>query len=194
MEPIIYRIDQDDRLTYVNQAWCDFARANDGGAVMPDRILGRNFWDFIGGDAVRDVYQRLVKVARTGRTVRVPFRCDSSEHRRQMEMVVEPLGNGEVQITSRILEEERRAPIPLFDSSVPRSHALLRVCSWCHSVADSAGRWMPLETAVVELRLLDRSSLPGVTHGICPACAQRIFALTLGDNAAKPASRSPAGA
>lgn len=179
MEPIVYRLDSSDRLVYVNRAWCDFARANGGEALMPEKVIGRKFWDFIGGPSVRDVYQRLVETARAGRTLRFPYRCDSSDHRRQMEMIVEPLPDGAVQITSRLLEEQRRPPIPLFDSNFPREQAMLRVCSWCHSIADATERWIPLETAVSEMRLLERCALPRITHGICPDCAQRVFAITL---------------
>ena len=42
-----YRIDSEDRLAEVNDAWTAFAEANAGEGLLPPSVLGRSFWSFI---------------------------------------------------------------------------------------------------------------------------------------------------
>lgn len=60
----------------------------------------------------------------------------------------------------------------LFDSDVPRSEEMLRVCSWCNRV-EQDGQWV--EDAVRESRIFERSRPPMMTHGICEICVQRMI-------------------
>jgi hypothetical protein len=46
---------------------------------------------------------------------------------------------------------------------------LLPVCSWCKKVRDHRGVWRLAE------RLVDERFQGKLTHGICPACRQKLY-------------------
>jgi hypothetical protein len=123
------------------------------------------------------LYRRLFqRVLRTGRPVVFPFRCDSPEVRRFLEMEIRPGPLSGLQLHTRVLRVEPRAPSPLLERGVRRGGALLRMCSWCKAV-DVEGRWCEVEQAVIALRLFEREVLPAITHGICPGCHRRVEAM-----------------
>lgn len=43
---------------------------------------------------------------------------------------------------------------------------MLSVCAWCKRIHDVEEGWIPME------RHLEKTSLPGLTHGICPDCVR----------------------
>jgi hypothetical protein len=50
------------------------------------------------------------------------------------------------------------------------------MCSWCHSILADDATWRPLETALAIMPLLEQDTTVGVTHGMCPTCAERMLA------------------
>ncbi len=174
MNPVVYSINDQDRICGANAAWSEFAIYNGGEAVLPHHVMFRPLWDFIGSEEVRTVYRRLISRARAGLEVRFTFRCDSSDYRRLFEMVI-ARKQEQVEFCSTLLAQEKRAPIPLFDTARERSDQILRVCGWCHAVAGPDGDWLELETAVQRLKLLELPVLPRISHGICEPCAAKFL-------------------
>ncbi len=80
----------------------------------------------------------------------------------------------QVEFSSRVLLIERREPMDLFSANrTNRTDDILSVCSWCKAVlADQA--WLEVEQAVMRLRLFAADALPRISHGICPACSERL--------------------
>ena len=70
-----------------------------------------------------------------------------------------------------------------------RSFDLLRVCAWCYR-ARSEGIWRDIEDVVAGEHLLERATLPIVTHGICDACLAETGA-ELDALATRPSAVSP---
>ncbi len=175
MTTLEYRIDALDRLTAVGGDWKNFAEANSGAALLQESVIGRPLLGFIHDDTVRAVYAAVIAQARRGRPVRFRYRCDAPALRRDFEMEVTLAGDGEVEFRSTLLRETPRPSIYLFRPAQPNPTALVRMCSWCHAIADANGHWHDLETAIASMPILEEQRSVGVTHGICPPCAKSMF-------------------
>lgn len=175
VQTIAYRIDAEDRLVFVSESWSEFARENDGSAVMPEYVLGRVLWSQMADLTVLDIYRRLVSLAREGRPTTFDYRCDAPAWRRVFCMTIAARPDGHVEFRSTLRFQTPRPALALLESRQRRDERLVRLCSWCHAIAVSADEWLPLETAVDRLQFLAGDSLPRLTHGICPKCAARFF-------------------
>lgn len=169
---LVYRIDADDRISYVNPAWSEFARANQGEAVMPEQVLGSSLLESVEDPTVQQLYSEMIKRARAGYPVRFKYRCDAPDRRRTFEMDIRPVENGEVEFISALRHEEVRPAVAVLRAGAPRDNRLLRVCSWCQKVALPDGTWVTVEVAVEKLRLLEAETFPSLTHGICEPCRE----------------------
>lgn len=167
---LVYRIDGQDRICYVNPAWSEFARANRGDAVMPEQVLGSKILEFVEDATLQQLYRAMMDRARAGSPVQFKYRCDAPDRRRTFEMEIRLLGNGELEFTSTLRHEEARAPVAVLQTDAPRDKRLLRVCSWCQRVALPDGTWVTVEEAVQKLGLLEAETFPKLTHGMCEPC------------------------
>jgi hypothetical protein len=172
MELIEYELDAEDRILRVAGGWDAFARANDGQALTGTAVLGRSFWAYISGFEVQAILKQLfARVRASGRKWSFPFRCDAPGFRRFLIMELEPAAGGNLSITTRLVKEEEREPLPLLDPKSRRSRERLRMCSWCNRFA--IPEWVFAEEVVVGLDLFSEPTFPVITHGICPACESR---------------------
>ncbi len=170
---IIYRVNDQDEIVFVNEQWNRFAAANDGEAVTSSQVLQRPLWDFIIDSTTRGLYRQVLKRIRDGRSLRFTFRCDSPMCRRLLEMDVRRGEDGTVEFRTRTISEESRQPPCLPESRAAGPGELLRVCGWCKKVFVD-GTWAEVEEAVAQLRLFHRPFLPSMTHGICEGCYQEM--------------------
>jgi hypothetical protein len=169
--PVLYRIDIEDRLAEFNDGWLAFAQANGGHALHPSNILGRSLWDFVADAETSHLYQVMVQRLRQGGPpTRFRFRCDAPDRRRLLAMEITGDKAGGIQFSVSSVLEDPRVSLSLLDPAHPRAEHLLTMCSWCKRARLPPERWVEIEQAVEELNLFDDSPLPGVTHGICPAC------------------------
>jgi hypothetical protein len=174
----MYELDADFRIRAVDSAWSEFAAANGAPElVVPPGPVGQSVFAYIQDPTTVDLYRRLFeRVLRTGQAAVLPFRCDSPALRRFLEMEIRTGALSGLQLHTRVLRLEARAPVGLLERAVPRSGDLLRMCGWCKAV-EVAGRWHDVTDAVVALRLFEREVIPAITHGICPPCYERAEAL-----------------
>lgn len=170
---IIYRVNDQDEIVFVNEEWDRFAADNAGEAVTSSQVLHHPLWDFIIDSTTRELYRQVLKRIRDGRSLRFTFRCDSPSCRRLLEMEVGRGEDNSVEFRTRTLSEESRQPLALPESSAAGSNELLRVCGWCKKVF-VGGSWAEVEEAVAQLRLFHRHFLPSMTHGICEGCYQEM--------------------
>lgn len=180
MMRVAYRIDRQDCITTVGEDWQSFATANDAAAMVPQSVVGQRLLGFISDATVREIYAAVIAHVRRGKPVRFRYRCDAPAMRRDFEMEVVLLSNGEVEFRSTLLRESPRPPIALFRPAQSQAKVLVRMCSWCHAIADAEGRWHDLESAIVSMPVLDEQCSYGVTHGICPTCANAMLAALKG--------------
>lgn len=173
---VVYRVDAGNQLTWVNDAWENFALENGGEAVLTKRIIGRNLLVAISGLEVRSIYMAILVRVRNGNTVQFDYRCDSPEKRRKFAMTVRPLARGGVEFESALLHEEVRPAVAFLDSQATRLPSMVQICSWCQNIAVAEGQWLPVEEAVAELHLMEAEKFPGIYHGICDECLTAIIA------------------
>ncbi len=170
----IHRIDSDGRICFVNEAWLTFAAEN-GWPVSAEDVVGTALLPHISGPETRHIYRRLIDRAREApQPLRFRYRCDSPDMRRFMEMRMGRGPEQQIEFRSCVLHLEQREPVRLLDPALPhRQDNLLQICSWCKAVYAQAV-WLDLEEAVQTLSVLADAVLPGLSHGICPACSDKM--------------------
>lgn len=176
VDSLSYAIDDQDRLIKVDEGYYRFAAENgwDGAGAS----LGRSLWDFVAGNDVRKLQRLLLRRIRDEvRSVELPFRCDSPELRREMDIRIAAGRSGRVVMFSARLrsEEKRPEPQPILDPRAPRAEDFLTMCAWCDRFLVE-GEWVEVEEAAKRLGLFRRSELPALDHGICPQCGGTLLA------------------
>ena len=74
---IVYRLNAEDVLVHVNEAWAEFAAANDAPDLLPKRVLNRPLWAFVCDETTAHLYREILRRARTGLPASFNFRCDA---------------------------------------------------------------------------------------------------------------------
>jgi len=137
---------------------------------LPEHVLGQDLLRSVADQTVRELYVRMIRRARAGTPVRFHYRCDAPDRRRMFEMKIHLVAGGEVEFVSTLRYENPRAPVALLEPGRLRDDRLLLVCSWCQMVALPDKTWVPVESAVETLHLLEAETFPRLTHGICESC------------------------
>lgn len=171
-----YVIDSDNKIVSVNTDWLSFARENRApNLAVSEDVIGRSLFDFVSDKETRHLYQMIIeRVRNNGETVTIPFRCDSPSLRRFMELEISQQTNSWVQFVGRIIREESRTSVSLFDPEFPRSSEFVVVCSWCKRV-NVSGEWLEVEHAVNQMEIFNQAKQPRITHGICSDCSERML-------------------
>ncbi len=170
----VHRIDPEDRICFVNDAWLAFADEN-GWRVGARQVLGAPLMSQIADPETRHIYRLLIdRVRQTARPVSFRYRCDSPDLRRFMAMRISSHGQAEVEFRSHVLRLEPRDPVRVLDAAErQRSGDVLQICSWCKAVFAHTS-WLAIEEAVQRLGMLSEAALPPLSHGVCPACSARM--------------------
>ena len=170
---LVYSISGDDRIEAIEGEWDAFARRNGAADLTRERVLGSSIWQFIEGLEAVEIHRLLFAgVRERGLRVTLPFRCDGPRVRRDMEMMVSPLGEKGIEIRSCVVKEQVRSYVALLDASSRRSNAFVKVCSWCKKVSCPPHGWVEVEQAIREMRLLALPPIPQISHGMCEPCLQ----------------------
>lgn len=165
-----YRVDAQNRILSANKDWFDFARENCAETLDPAAVIDEPIQKFISNEETKHIFDVLLeKVRATGETLVVPYRCDSPECRRFMELELVPKPKDEVEFRSRIVRQEFRAPVRLLES-VEHNDEFLTMCGWCKKIALTEDCWVEVEEAIEALKLFAETRLPKISHSICPAC------------------------
>ena len=177
---LVYRIDTNDRITFVDDHWTTFARNNGARELTPEVVLHHPLWRFLADGEIRSMYRALVdRVRRTERPLMVPLRCDAPGIKRVMELHLRPLGGGAVEFASRLRRAEHRHTLPLLDASAERAGKPLTICSWCKRIHLSNQIWVETDRAVRHLDLLQHKVQPPLEHTVCPFCRE-VFQMCFG--------------
>ena len=171
-----YEISESGILISVNPEWLAFASENGAHELGPDSVLGRPLWKFIAGSEVRHLYHAILnRLKVTAGTLNLPYRCDSPDCRRLLNMQVFYIPARQTyRFESRILSSERRKPISLLEPSQTHGGELLNMCSWCKKIMLDSSNWVEPELAIQSLKLFECSTLPYISHGVCPNCKEHI--------------------
>ena len=172
-----YKIDAADRLESVDPEWESFAAENEADRLTSDTVSGVSIWDYISGYEVKHLYEMMFDaVRRQQKEVHVPFRCDSPDCRRFMELTIEPQESGSLALTGSLLREEPRPRSDLLAATNRDPDRFLTICSWCKRVDVGNDVWVEVEDAVRELSLFNGALVPTLTHGMCLDCLASVEA------------------
>ena len=170
-----YHIDENDQITYVNEDWIDFSRENDAEHLSLHEVLGQSLWTNIDNRDTATIYQVILNnVRKKNIEFAIPFRADSPDKKRFMELRISPLENHGVGFNSILLDEEPRSYVTLLDSNIKRKSSFIIICSWCKMVNASREHWIDIEAAVKFLNLFNSEPYPKLSHRICPGCQSRL--------------------
>jgi hypothetical protein len=173
-----YLVDANDRIVSANGDWYAFALEN--GAALGREVIGQSLWDFICDAETKILYSLFLKSVReSGAAKHLPYRCDSADVRRYMEMTIAPAGDGSVEFRSRVIREDKRESVELLDFETARTNERIVMCSWCKKVRMESGEWVEVEEAVTTLKLFNATPLPKISHGICERCKSEIAEYSL---------------
>ncbi|MBN2725850.1 hypothetical protein JXR74_00620 [Candidatus Mcinerneyibacteriota bacterium] len=173
-----YRIDSQDRLIHVDEQWIDFARENWDPDFQVSSVIGVSLWDFIRDETTRHLYQAIVAKLRSGDKTeyKIPFRCDSPNRVRDMEMVVKKGESGGITFTSILKREQKREAVAPHICARLDEGPVIRMCSWCKKIYHhEQDEWLTLEEALQRIRYFEKGKLPYVTHGICEECRESLL-------------------
>ena len=172
--PIVYRIDKHAEIVFVNQAWDEFAKQNNGLGASSAAVLNRSLWSFVGDASLRGLYHQIVERVRQGANLKFGFRCDSASMMRWFEMQVIQVDDDLVEFRSELLKEQERRAVPLLDVDQVRAGASVKACSICLKL-QIGERWLSMEEALAEQNFLERESLPELRHEICRPCFESMY-------------------
>jgi predicted Fe-S protein YdhL (DUF1289 family) len=158
---VTFRINARDAIVHAEGSCEPYA----GVAIVPllsERWLGQVIWQFIADEEIRAVLAALLARARGGHSVRLTARSTSRTRPRAATIEIDPMPMGDVEFRCRLTSAVAASPV----LPCPLDH--LRVCAWCYR-ADRGG-WRAIEDVVASEHLLEWSSFPVITHGICDSC------------------------
>ncbi len=164
--------------------WNAFAKQNGAPELQAERVIGRNLFDFIQGEQVRDQFHKVLdRISENPNWSWVlPYRCDSPERERAMCQSLRPIFSGD-RCTGFIFHSveqhsRRRPPIDLYDFKAieksargDRTLPIVNMCSWCQRVrCPSVGGddWLKAE----DYYAAGGSSNVRLKHGICEECLE----------------------
>jgi len=166
---LVYRIDSQDRIVFVNENWQKFATTNDASELTKENVLNRSIWDFITDETTRHFYREVLERVRSNKPVFFNFRCDSPDHKRFMKMKIS-CEFDEVIFETETLNLEKRDSQRILNRNEKRSNNLVVICGWCKKINISKMLWQEVEHAIETLGIFETEKLPQLSHGMCNHC------------------------
>ena len=180
-----YRVDAADVLIWVDALWLAFARENGAAELTENLVLGRSLWEFVADDETCRLYRAIhARVRSSGKTVVLPFRCDSASLQRYMRLTITRDNQGQLTYESLLVRAVPQRPLQVLESTRTRSDAYLTMCSCCKRALLEPVGWLDVEDVSVRLRLLEAPKVPQLRHTICPECADTLKNASDNGNAA----------
>ena len=172
LENVVYGVDADWGLAYLNAAWQKFARDNRGEpGISRDWGLGRSMLEAIP-EALqlfyRDGYQTC---RRSGKPWHHEFECSGPETYRRYQQTTYPLtaGKGLLIVNALVCEHPHplpeESPDPQTTAAYADSDAIVHQCCHCRRISHPrvAGRWDWVPALVAK-------PSPRTSHTLCAVC------------------------
>ncbi|MBK8578235.1 MAG: hypothetical protein IPN78_08210 [Candidatus Accumulibacter sp.] len=170
-----YTLDASNAIIAVSGDWDRVALDNGGEQIISRRIIGRRLDDFITGDVTLMFVRTMLMSARTLKyVIRRPYRCDSPQLKRSMEMTIVPRAQGVLEVCHRQLRSEPyRYPLAFKSTASGAAANFIKRCSICNRVRVGQ-TWSEVDDAVRAGRLpRDAGATLMVVYGVCPECMAR---------------------
>lgn len=164
-----YLLDALDRVIDVCPEWDRVALAGQArNGVLRGAVIGRPLASFITGDIPRMMLDAALQATRlTGRTRRLPYRCDAPEQVRRLEMALVPLSEGRLRVEHRLLSVSPRHGPLLFSAAAAEWKPSLWRCSLCLRLRPAGTTdWIPSED--------QPAGQHRVHYTVCPECSRQL--------------------
>lgn len=171
--PIVqYWLDSKSIIQKVGEDWDEFAETNQATEIAGEAVIGRPLYSFIAGDTTRLFVEAMLQAVRVRQEpIRQPYRCDSPNLRREMEMLLLPEPDGHVRLIHRTLNIE---PFPrpyLFNTVIAETTQKHMIrCSMCNRILQF-GVWRDIHEVD---ELTDRSGVIPVVYRVCTDCRTQV--------------------
>lgn len=190
MDGIALIMDADLTILQVGEPnWTQFLKHNGGTSDIQEKcsinvIVGQPITTFLAGETVKNAFADLFRSVLDGRrkAIRLDYRCDAPEFRRDMRLAVTPLAAGEAQqrllYQSIVLSTQPRVPLPMFAAEIAgeENADILTLCAICARVAWPVGApsgardWIDPE----EYYRRGGAQAVKISHGFCERCFSRL--------------------
>lgn len=167
---LTYVIDGSDKVKSTNSEFNSFARRNNARSLT-NSVQGKSIWSFISTGKLKSFYFQLFEGVRaTQRQVDINFRCDNSQMLKFMNMVIKPLPNNFLQISTRQLRQITRQKALAREIFYLGINNGIPMCSNCNRVhvSDIIG-WTEVDKALESNLISDKLN---VSFGVCDACIE----------------------
>ena len=165
---VTYRIDRQNKIPSIEGPWDSFADNAGAPECFREELLGTDVFAAISDEMTVHFYKTLFNQVRLERqSIRLPYRCDGPDVRREMSIAVLPDRDGCLTILSTVLAEVSEIGRPEFINA-PLSEIVR--CSACNKLKVE-NQWRDALDAKAEglLPTTNSGAVP-VRYGICPAC------------------------
>jgi hypothetical protein len=169
---VSYRLDGQDRIVEVGGHWDRLAHENEGAAVVADRVLGTTLYAHVADEASRMfVWTMLDSVRKLRRPSTKPYRCDSPECRRHMQMTIVPEAAGGLLVQHQLIKIEKRPVRMRFVGLASEGLARVVRCSMCVRLK-IAGVWHEPKPELLT-GLTHNDGATRVVYSVCEDCRDR---------------------
>jgi hypothetical protein len=171
---ISYWIDESDIIRKVDDYWDLTLEDPTAQRVKSQAIIGKPLFDFICDDITRMYVRTLLQSVRLlSRSLRRPYRCDSPNEKRYMEMIITLEDNGLISVTHELLRTEPIfIPVAFHTIEKPKKKLLDNYnihCSLCNRLRlQNSGNWQEIDTIEPEIKALN------VVYGVCDDCMKQL--------------------
>ncbi len=162
-----YWLDSKDLIVKVSEEWDAFALENSSPEMLSNNVLGLSIWNFVTGDQTRLWLNTLFGYERIhGKALMRPYRCDSPNEKRFMEMNVSMDGKL-LGVRHSVIRVEKLSPPLNFEFSSVKRSGYRRRCSICNRT-EMGEKWMePGELLESEKKLISPIK---VIYTVCQDC------------------------
>jgi len=163
-----YWIDPNYRIVKVGGDWDRFARENGGDELLSKRIIGQRLFSYVSSDATR-MHLRLIldHVRNISHHTVIPYRCDSPEQQRYMEMHISLDEERTLRLDHYLIRCNEVAPPLSFETAEKASMAFYQRCSMCNFIK-VAQQWMEPHLALS--KGLIHQQTQQVIYTVCDRC------------------------
>jgi len=172
-----YRIDSDDCIYAVGGVWQTLDEQNQSADMCGLASLnGKSVFKQFGDDETRMIYAKIFERVRvSGKAVYFQIHCDELQLIRMLEARILPLAHAHLEVGFRVLKEQPRDASVILDVCGVEQ-PFITMCSYCGDLKDRDGKWQALEREITSSDLFSGESLPKISHGMCPDCAENFLA------------------
>jgi hypothetical protein len=170
-----YWVDKKNIIQKVNDSWDQSMDAESwSDRAVSFNIIGKNILDFIVDDITRMYVASMLDAVRVcAKTLVKPYRCDSPESKRFMQMTVTPDGEGLIRVSHELIRAEPlKQRVEFFNEHDDIRFSAHHVrCSLCNKLKKiGTNNWEDVDKLSERGQLMPTGN--PVVYGVCPRCTK----------------------